>query len=340
MRIVSFLLLLSALLVSCVTQGKHELALKQLDLSHNEIQELKKQIKSLRLTVEALSDEARKLKNKLTTLTVQNKGQSSDLDLLSEHNEKLAGDLLKTEHRVKGLLEMIENQSQDFQTVRSQSKNKQEGLQDEVEALTHLLQTNSKDLEFFQKRTLELERPIKGAQERIKEIFNHLTLSLKEEIRSQKVDLSYSNDQLKIRFSQELLFSSGHVELQNLGVQTLDRLGALLTGLSNLSIEVQGHTDNVPIGPRLEKRFPTNWELSASRASRVVRHLSNQFGNPGPQISAIGFSDTHPVSDNETEEGRALNRRIEIIIRPINNPMGPYPPSPTEQSGIKRSTEN
>lgn len=331
MRTFRFLLLLSPLLVSCATQGNHKLALAELDKSHTKIQELRRQIKSLRETLEGRTDETRKLKDRLKNLTVENKAQSSDLDLLSDRNQKLASDLLKAEDRVKDFLEIIDSQSQDFQALQSQSRKNQESLQDEVEALTDLLRNNSRDLEIFRKRTLELEQSNKEAQERIREIHNHLTKSLTEEMINQKVDLSYSNEQLEIRFSQELLFASGHVELQSLGVQVLDRLGSLLTGLPNLSIEVQGHTDNVPIGPRLEKRFPTNWELSASRASRVVRHLSNHLGNPGPKIAAIGFSDTQPVADNETEEGRALNRRIEIIIRPIGDPTVKTPPSSPEQ---------
>ncbi len=81
-------------------------------------------------------------------------------------------------------------------------------------------------------------------------------------------------------------------------------------------IVVIGHTDNVPIGPGLAKRYPSNWELAGARASGVVRIMVAE-GVPPEQLLAISMSDTRPLAANDSPEGRKRNRRIEVRIRPV-----------------------
>ena len=81
-------------------------------------------------------------------------------------------------------------------------------------------------------------------------------------------------------------------------------------------VTVQGHTDHIPIGSQLAVRFPTNWELSAARAGQVARHLLNLPGVNPSILSTGGMADTRPIADNTSPEGRALNRRIEIMVTP------------------------
>jgi len=92
--------------------------------------------------------------------------------------------------------------------------------------------------------------------------------------------------------------------------------GEILKGVTGRQIKVEGHTDNVPISSRLAERFPTNWELSTVRATMVVRYLQGRGVNPGV-LSAEGYAEFHPVSPNDTEEGKAANRRIEIVLVPL-----------------------
>ena len=84
-------------------------------------------------------------------------------------------------------------------------------------------------------------------------------------------------------------------------------------------IVVEGFTDNVPIGPALKARFPSNWELSSARATDVLRFLVSK-GVPANSISAQGFGDSRPVASNNTAEGRAKNRRVEIVIMAASRP--------------------
>jgi chemotaxis protein MotB len=81
-------------------------------------------------------------------------------------------------------------------------------------------------------------------------------------------------------------------------------------------VEVQGHTDDLPIRGRLAERFPSNWELGGARAARVVR-LLGEHGVAPTRMRAVSFADTQPIASNETPEGRARNRRIEIRLLPV-----------------------
>ena len=88
-------------------------------------------------------------------------------------------------------------------------------------------------------------------------------------------------------------------------------------GIETQDIVVEGHTDNVPIGPDLIETYPTNWELSAARAIAVVRFLQEKGGIHPERLSARAYSYYRPVASNTSEEDRRQNRRIEIVLVPV-----------------------
>jgi chemotaxis protein MotB len=97
-------------------------------------------------------------------------------------------------------------------------------------------------------------------------------------------------------------------------------------------VTVEGHTDNVPIGPSLRAQFPNNLALSKARADIVVRHLIQDGGLDPAHITAVGVAATKPVASNANEEGRRKNRRIEIVVTPLESEADspirlPEPPS-------------
>jgi chemotaxis protein MotB len=114
----------------------------------------------------------------------------------------------------------------------------------------------------------------------------------------------------------KILFPSGEAEITPAGLEILDRVGKVLKNTEGKIIRVEGHTDNVPIHPNLQKKFPTNWELSTARATNVVRFLQEKVGIKGTRLQVIGMSEYSPVADNKTPEGRSQNRRIEITLLP------------------------
>jgi chemotaxis protein MotB len=116
----------------------------------------------------------------------------------------------------------------------------------------------------------------------------------------------------------QLLFPEGGWEIHRTGEGTLNRIIPTLRSLQNQRIVVEGFTDNLPIGPKLQSRFPSNWELSTTRATGVVRYLVAQGVNAN-SLSAQVFGDSRPVTSNDTAQGRAKNRRVEIVIMAAGN---------------------
>jgi chemotaxis protein MotB len=143
--------------------------------------------------------------------------------------------------------------------------------------------------------------------------YKELNQQLEAEVRSDQVQIQQLQNQLKVILVDQILFPEGGWELGWKGKETLDKIVPTLKKLKNERINVEGYTDNVPIGPELRSRFPSNWELSTARATNVVRFLESKGVNPN-LLSATGFGDTRPVASNDTREGRAKNRRIEIVL--------------------------
>lgn len=120
---------------------------------------------------------------------------------------------------------------------------------------------------------------------------------------------------LVVSLSAAKFFASGDAEIALSQLPVLDAVVKTLERLSN-TIEIDGFTDPIPIAT---ERFRDNWELSAARSASVLRYtLSHSKIDPN-QISIAGYGSYHPVADNRTEQGRALNRRVEIIIKPVES---------------------
>ena len=124
------------------------------------------------------------------------------------------------------------------------------------------------------------------------------------------IEVIVNDGSISFRISSEILFGSGRAELEDAGLDVIDRLVPTLAAGGH-QIIVEGHTDNLPIQT---ERFPSNWELSASRASSVVRYLQ-LAGIESTRLSATGYADTRPLADNGDEQGRASNRRVELIMQ-------------------------
>lgn len=113
-----------------------------------------------------------------------------------------------------------------------------------------------------------------------------------------------------VRILDRTFFDEGKAELKENAKRTIDKIAPILKKISN-HIRIEGHTDNVPIS---NKEFKSNWELSTRRATEVVRYFIEKAQIPPERFSASGYAEFRPIADNQTPEGRALNRRIEIII--------------------------
>ena len=125
-----------------------------------------------------------------------------------------------------------------------------------------------------------------------------------------KIQIKSDADSITISLADNLLFDSGSADLRPGSQDVLAQVAAALRGLPNV-MRIEGHTDNVPVN---SADFSSNWELSAARASRVLRFMREQGGLTENELFLAGFAETHPIADNTTPEGRALNRRADIVI--------------------------
>ncbi len=123
------------------------------------------------------------------------------------------------------------------------------------------------------------------------------------------VEMMLREGQLDIQLSEQILFASGEARLRPEASRALTPIADVLRQ-QPYDLTVEGHTDNIPIATPL---FPSNWELSASRASYVVRFLIDQ-GINAERLRAVGYADTRPIGENATAEGRAKNRRVTLVI--------------------------
>src|SRR6185436_2611909 len=121
---------------------------------------------------------------------------------------------------------------------------------------------------------------------------------------------------LRVDMVDKILFDSGEAVISKRGEGVLARVGAVLATMDDKQIQVSGHTDSNPISDKLATQFPTNWELSVTRAVNVVRFLEEKASVPPKNLTATGYGQYHPIASNKTAAGRARNRRIEILLTP------------------------
>jgi chemotaxis protein MotB len=182
---------------------------------------------------------------------------------------------------------------------------------DKKRALASTLKNREKELAVT---TAALASQSEKVQE-LQGTYEGLLGDLEEEVAKGQVRISQLRDGLQVGVAQEILFPSGSARLSRRGIEVLETVAARFAD-STYSIAVEGHTDDLPISGALQKRYPSNWELAGARAASVVR-LFAEGGVAGARLTAVSRGSTHPAADNSTSEGRARNRRIEILLRPM-----------------------
>jgi len=134
--------------------------------------------------------------------------------------------------------------------------------------------------------------------------------ALAEQIAQGQVSIRSSSEGLVISLQEAGFFDSGSASIRSASQSVFGRIAAMLSE-RGCQVRIEGHTDNVPIHNSL---FSSNWELSTSRATEVVRQLITQYQFAPELLSAAGYAQYHPVASNDTEEGRAKNRRVDVVV--------------------------
>lgn len=168
-----------------------------------------------------------------------------------------------------------------------------------------------------------------------------LKKELAPEIASRQVSVKIEKEGVVVRLEEAGFYPSGAAILLPGSEATLARIAAVLRRHPN-ALRIEGHTDNVPIH---NSHFDSNWALSTTRATQMVKLFITQFGFPPDRLSAAGFAQYHPIASNATAAGRQLNRRVDLVVLPPpgsswrpdfggHQPVAPAPPVSPPRAGI------
>lgn len=259
--------------------------LKQdLDTTVSQREQLKAQLNSI---VTEFND----LKN-TQTQTHDRLLQANELaNRLRDKQERLKTEIMAANEAISEKQRAIENAQVLTDTLRAKLKSASIEL--------HNMVTRLHDLE--EQRRLETER------------FAQLRARLESELQERKFEIKKLEDRLTvIDIAGEILFNTGSVRLRPSGTKVLDLIADVLNAYPRRRISIEGHSDAVPVGN--DSKFRSNWELSAARAAAAARYLQNHADVDPTRLVVVGHAEHRPVATNDTEQGRAANRRIEIML--------------------------
>lgn len=243
------------------------------------------------------------------------KKQSEDL---SARNASLESNLAQEKENCAGLQEDLKRARGDIDRLESVLSSRSAKAGAAMAQMRHTIDS-------LEKKTRDLSQKLEDARiareariAKMKNTYDQLVGKMDAEIKRGEVTISELQGKLTVDMVERILFDSGKADIKPSGTKVLHRVGDILKGVKDKAIRVEGYTDNLPISSRLRDKFPTNWELSTARAVNVVHFLQDKVGIPGDRLSACGYGPYRPVADNSTPQGRAQNRRIQIVLVPLN----------------------
>ena len=231
--------------------------------------------------------------------------QSDEARLLLE--SELKSVQLAKENEIKQLKE----QQDSSETARLSNEDLIKSLQQQLADSKESIKILDTELEKFR----ILSQADRQQLEKTLEAQETLRTGLSDYLESNSLGIVRDGNNITLQLSDKILFASGSADLKPEGLEVLASLGLELADqLTDLNLEVGGHTDSVPINTA--STYTDNWGLSVARAVNVVRFFESTVGLDPQKMNALGFGQYSPVADNTTAEGRALNRRIEIVLVP------------------------
>jgi chemotaxis protein MotB len=184
-------------------------------------------------------------------------------------------------------------------------------LNSSASATKSQLSESQKSLQEQQQRLQQLQNLLDQQKQKAEELRKKMTDALVG-FNDSDLSVTQKNGKVYVSLSENLLFPSGSAVVNPQGKDALSKLADVLNVNPDISVDIEGHTDSIPI----RKKYEDNWALSTARATSIVRILVNDYKVDPVRVIASGHSQYDPVDSNSTEEGRAKNRRTEIILSP------------------------
>jgi chemotaxis protein MotB len=264
-------------------QTKLQLAMKNTARIKNDMQKMIAQV----------SVQSNEMEKELGQRQAQQASLNSQIDTVSEEKQALFRELQKEQQRRL----LIQNQ---VAQVNQSIDNKTEALSNATQGFQQLQSTLDQ---------------IRAQKEREAAEFAALKKRLEQELNQTQVKVTQLKNQMRvINLSSEVLFNSGSAEIKPAGQKVLALIASTLNNYPNRQVFIEGHTDDIPMSQN--STYGSNWELSSARAISAVKILQENNQVAPARLKVVGHGEFKPVTSNETEEGRRLNRRIEIKLLP------------------------
>jgi chemotaxis protein MotB len=228
------------------------------------------------------------------------------------HVDKLQQDSTQFVSTINGLKTDLQRAESQYDKYKTQTENEKAALMAQLKQQGTELSEKDQALQMRAQRLRALEDRLNKQQQ----IVNNLRKTVEDalvNIKSEDLSVEVKNGKVYVSLSDKLLFPSGSASLNKEGKDAIGKLGKVLTENPQINIDVVGHTDSIPIKTA---KYSDNWDLSTARATEITRLLTEDYGVKGSRLTASGMSDNQPVATNATKEGRAKNRRTEIILTP------------------------
>lgn len=296
---------------------------------------------------ERLETENNRLVERVKKLEEENKEMNVQVAETRRAIQALQQDTAMYGLRYRRLREMNDDLNKLYEEVIEQNRNllqtstsEREKLAQELDAKIRELNRKSNDLQSQESDLIELQQSINRQTSKIEELNRDLverekrveelesllarqdsaTNALRENIAQsllgfdqEELTVEVKEGKIYVSLAEQLLFQSGSISVDPKGVQALKSLADVLARQEDVTIMIEGHTDNVPIRTSCIK---DNWDLSVLRATSIIRILTENTGLPSQRVVASGRGEYMPVASNDTRESRAANRRTEIVIAP------------------------
>jgi len=217
----------------------------------------------------------------------------------------LQSDSTKTHNRLNECNVQVSTLSDEKATLQNENAMFFTELNDLTAASKMTIADQAKQLKNFQ-------NIVQAQKDVMTKIKNSITDALMN-YKSDELSVFIKDGNVYVSLEEKLLFKSGSDVVDPKGKEALKSLAKVLNSTKDINVMIEGHTDNIPIKT---KQFEDNWDLSTARASSILRILTKDFGFDQKRITASGRGEFHPIKTNDTEAGRAGNRRTEIILSP------------------------
>lgn len=301
---IAFLFVIAYTLNACVSKKVYQ----DLESKYNKLRSsnsaLIEEKEDLLATKKSLDDELLKL--------------NKEFDALTSEKEILESDLEALQHKYNNLDESYQALSAQSSKKLAEQSQKNQELLAQLEEKERILAAESLRLENLQKelnersaQIEELQSLINAKETQMQQLKDAVSSAL-HNFEGKGLTVEHKNGKIYVSMENKLLFNSGSWAVGSEGKKAVEQLASVLAENTDINVLIEGHTDNVPYNGTT---VSDNWDLSVKRATAIVRILENKKVNP-TQITAAGRSEYVPVATNKTKEGKAKNRRIEIILAP------------------------